>query len=87
VLVILEDREMALLIHGLEMASVTLELTMLNVSLMVEIVVRIPKIMEMDFVMISIMYPSVTMMMEIAVHLMEIIGITFAKHVNVFSLI
>jgi hypothetical protein len=42
--------------------------------------------MEMDFVMTSIMYRSVTMMMEIAVYLMEIIGITFAINVNVFSL-
>ena len=58
---------MALPIHGLEMASVTLDLTMLNVSLMVKIVVSIPKIMEMAFVMISIMYQSVTMMVEIVV--------------------
>ena len=47
---------------------------------------RIPGIMEMAFVMIAIMYPSVTMMVEIAVHLMEIIGIAFARRVNVSSL-
>ena len=58
---------MALPIHGLEMANVTLDLTMLNVSLMVKIVVSIPKIMEMAFVMISVMYQSVTMMVEIVV--------------------
>jgi hypothetical protein len=83
----MEDRAMALPIHLLEMASVTLHLTILNVSLMVEIVVRIPGIMEMAGVMITIMYRSVTMMAEIAVYLMEIIGITFAKYVNVFSLL
>ena len=58
---------MALPIHGLEMANVTLDLTMLNVSLMVKIVVSFPKIMEMAFVMISLMYQSVTMMVEIVV--------------------
>ena len=58
---------MARPIHGLEMATVTLDLSMLNVSLTVEIVVSIPKIMEMAFVMISIMYQSVTMMVEIVV--------------------
>ena len=37
----------------------------------------------MAIAMIRIMYQRVIMMVEIAVHLMEIIGITFAKHVNV----
>ena len=38
-LVLMEDQAMALPIHLLEMATVTMDLIMLNVTLMVEIVV------------------------------------------------
>ena len=41
----------------------------------------------MAIVMITIIFLVLTMMVEIAVHLMQIIGITFVKYVNVFSLI
>ena len=41
----------------------------------------------MAFVMITIIFLVLTMMVEIAVHLMRIIGLTFVKYVNVFSLI
>jgi hypothetical protein len=37
----------------------------------------------MAIVMITIIFLVLTMMVEIAVHLIQIIGITFAKHVNV----
>ena len=52
----MEDQAMTLPNLGLEMATVMLEIKRLNVSLMVEIVVHIPKIMEMAIVTMTITY-------------------------------
>ena len=53
VLVLMEDRAMALSIQWLEMATVTMDLTMLNVTMMVKIVVDLLQIQ------IFVLYASV----------------------------
>ena len=54
-------------IIGLTFAKHVNVFSLIQQLLLQYLAVGLPKIMEMDFVMISIMYPSVTMMVEIVV--------------------